>query len=145
MNSNSKTAPSEPLQSHDQSCPACGGNLIANAFADKIAYSKCDACAGLLMTQTAFEQLKAAWLSESVVDSEPPSIGLPVSNQTVKHCPQCHEEMTTMVDPEQSHVCLDCCASCDLLFFDAGEFTDLKQLTLMDYVWSFMAKLKSGK
>lgn len=126
-----------------QSCPKCDGTLQPQQYAGEIEYAKCDGCAGLLMSELAFEELRNTWLSESIVDPVPFPVGRAVDEITKIICPVCEAEMTTLVDPQQSHVCLDCCQSCELLYFDAGEFTDLKQLTLMDYIWSFLAKLKN--
>ena len=97
------------------------------------------------MSESAFAELKKAWLSESIVDPEPFALGRSAEEEGKISCPSCDKEMTTLVDPEQSHVCLDYCDDCRLLYFDAGEFTDLKQLTLMDYIWSFIAKLNRSK
>lgn len=126
---------------HLKTCPKCSGGLQQESFTDQIAFYRCVDCLGLLMSVSAFEKLKESWLSESIVDPPPFPVGRNDQNETID-CPSCSREMSKMFDSKQTHVCLDYCAECELLYFDAGEFTDLKQLTMMDHLWSFLAKLR---
>jgi Zn-finger nucleic acid-binding protein len=50
------------------------------------------------------------------------------------HCPRCGGEMIQRVDSQQTHIHYETCSECDGSFFDAGEFLDLSQLTLSDYI-----------
>ena len=47
-------------------------------------------------------------------------------------CPECSTVMDKTSDERQTHIWYESCPSCGNLFFDAGEFTDLKYDTLMD-------------
>jgi hypothetical protein len=40
--------------------------------------------------------------------------------------------MLRMVDPAQPHVWYEACKVCNGVFLDAGEFRDLRELTLLD-------------
>jgi len=40
--------------------------------------------------------------------------------------------MIRMVDSEQPHIWFEACKTCNGVFLDAGEFTDLKERTLLD-------------
>jgi len=48
------------------------------------------------------------------------------------NCPKCNDQMITMVDKEQFHIHYELCPSCYGTFFDAGEFRDLKEHTIME-------------
>jgi len=49
-------------------------------------------------------------------------------------CPDCGVRMDKIVDPVQTHIWMEQCSSCNKIFLDAGEFSDLKYETLMDKV-----------
>ena len=49
-------------------------------------------------------------------------------------CPVCHVAMEKITDPVQTHIWMEMCPSCDRVFLDAGEFSDLKYETFMDKV-----------
>jgi Zn-finger nucleic acid-binding protein len=49
--------------------------------------------------------------------------------------------MDRMQDEEQGHITLDVCGACDGVFLDAGELTDIKNITLMDHVRRLLAML----
>lgn len=128
----------------NRECPRCGGHLEDQVFADDLSYQKCHGCSGLLMHEAVFRGLKEAWLSERLVDPIELPVGVKIDESITMNCPSCGDRMDKLIDEVQSHVCLDHCAACELLFFDAGEFTDLKQLTFMDYIWAFLARFKTS-
>ena len=61
-------------------------------------------------------------------------------------CPACgHEQqMIPMVDKDQFHIKYEACPSCYGLFFDAGEFTDLKEHTVIERFRQMMDTLRSN-
>jgi Zn-finger nucleic acid-binding protein len=42
---------------------------------------------------------------------------------------------------DQTHIILDICPACDGVFLDAGELTDIKNVTLMDHVRRLLTML----
>ncbi len=56
------------------------------------------------------------------------------TNQTNRYpCPRCGGGMMRTNDPKQTHIHFEECTSCRGSFFDAGEFTDLAQITISDF------------
>ena len=53
-------------------------------------------------------------------------------------CPEDGVTMVRKTDEQQSHIWYESCTVCGGLYFDAGEFTDLKYDTLMDRVRDFV-------
>ena len=49
-------------------------------------------------------------------------------------CPRCNVPMTTVPDTRQSHIDYETCPECEGTFFDAGEFRDLAEFTLLERI-----------
>jgi NAD-dependent SIR2 family protein deacetylase len=49
-------------------------------------------------------------------------------------CPSCGSSMVRTVVPEQPHIEIERCPACEGVFFDAGELTDLRYVTLVDFI-----------
>ena len=49
-------------------------------------------------------------------------------------CPRCNTRMHTVTDSHQSHIDYEACPSCEGTFFDAGEYRDLADFTLIERV-----------
>jgi len=45
-----------------------------------------------------------------------------------------------MVDPEHPHIWFESCPGCFGVYFDAGEFSDYKEKTVLDFVRSLFSK-----
>ena len=54
-----------------------------------------------------------------------------VSNRVVA-CPRCGQDMEKTFDPDQPHIWYETCKEHGM-FMDAGEFTDFKHETLVDW------------
>ena len=50
------------------------------------------------------------------------------------NCPECGTQMDKVADERQTHIWFEQCPNCEGMFFDAGEFSDLKYDTFMDRV-----------
>jgi Zn-finger nucleic acid-binding protein len=56
-------------------------------------------------------------------------------------CPVCaNTPLTRMVDNDQPHIWFEACPSCNGRFFDAGEFKDLSERSLSDFLKRFSFK-----
>ncbi len=80
-------------------------------------------------------------MSEAIVDIGSPRIGSKLDTLENVHCPVGHGPMTKHADPEQRHIWYEQCDTCEGIFLDAGEFTDLKFKSLLDWVRGLMLKL----
>ena len=78
-------------------------------------------------------------MSEAIVDVGDPRIGQKLNRLENINCPEGHGPMQRRSDDEQRHVWYEECETCHGIFLDAGEFTDLKFKTLMDWVRGLFA------
>ena len=70
-------------------------------------------------------------MSEAL-DRGDPSVGKKYDKIENVKCPECQVVMNKVADEKQTHIWYETCPQCDGMFFDAGEFSDLKYDTLMD-------------
>ncbi|MEM7099717.1 MAG: hypothetical protein AAF541_15730 [Pseudomonadota bacterium] len=73
-------------------------------------------------------------MSEAIVDVGNPKIGQRLDRLENINCPEGHGPMVRCSDEDQRHVWYETCEICNGVFLDAGEFTDLKFKTLLDWV-----------
>ena len=71
---------------------------------------------------------------ETFLDIGSKSIGKKFDKVDDIQCPHCDVPMDKIVDPEQTHIWMEACPSCERIFLDAGEFTDLKYETFSDKI-----------
>ena len=85
------------------------------------------------------ERLKSKRGSE-IIDSGDPKTGR--KNNTIPYvrCPRDGNPMVRMVDPAQPHLWYETCSTCGGAYFDAGEFRDYKNLTVLDFIRDLFAK-----
>jgi len=106
---------------------------------EHIEVDRCTQCKGIwfdLMERELLAQLKG---SESI-DSGDPKAGKRLDDVDRISCPVCETQMIRMVDPVQPHVAFEACKVCNGVFLDAGEFTDLKEYTILDRVKSLFVR-----
>jgi len=58
-------------------------------------------------------------------------------------CPNCGSQMIPMVDRAQPHIRYEACTVCYGVFFDAGEFRDYKERTVLNFFKDLIAKEQS--
>ena len=68
------------------------------------------------------------------LDTGDPRVGAKLDDVPSVPCPEGHGEMLQTMDSEQVHIWYETCETCNGIYLDAGEFTDLKFRTLMDRV-----------
>ncbi len=71
---------------------------------------------------------------ETFLDIGSPAIGKKFDKVEDIQCPHCNVNMDKIVDPNQTHIGMEACPSCDRFFLDAGEFTDLKHDAFSDKI-----------
>jgi Zn-finger nucleic acid-binding protein len=122
-------------------CPKCSKPMESVEFGTDIKVARCTGCGGLFCKSRTLQKLRAEWISDTVLDRGSAALGARHNTMLDIDCPECGTRMKRVKDHEQSHITLDNCSSCDGVFLDAGELTDMKSLTLMDQVRRLLAKL----
>lgn len=119
-------------------CPKCNG-LMETVDFKGFHVEKCSQCEGLWFHNLEHELLKNIEDSE-LLDTGDAKTG--ASYDTVEDylCPNCSGHMVKLVDHEQPHIWYEVCHSCYGVFFDAGEFRDLKEQSFFDTVARFFVK-----
>lgn len=113
-------------------CPKCGGNFVTVAVGS-IEVDRCGSCGGLWFDILEHEDLKAMAPSEGLDTGATPE-SRRNDEQMVVSCPRDGSRMLRMVDATQPHIWLESCPLCHGTYLDAGEFRDLKEHTLMEWV-----------
>ena len=55
-------------------------------------------------------------------------------------CPVCKTQLIRMVDRSQPHIHYEACTTCYGVYFDAGEFRDYKERTVLDFFRDLFTK-----
>lgn len=113
-------------------CPKCSGTLETRTWGRKITVERCDQCAGIWCKPEVLLEMKQEYMSEAVLDVGDPSVGKQFDKLADIKCPECGIVMEKLADERQTHIWFEACSNCGGMFFDAGEFTDLKYDTFMD-------------
>ena len=99
---------------------------------EEIEVDRCINCKGIWFDMLEQEKLKAIENCESL-DIGDPQVGRKQDKTRKVDCPNCHTPMIQMVDRNQPHISYEACTVCYGVFFDAGEFTDYKEYTILDF------------
>ena len=124
-------------------CPKCHASMqevSINTFKGPVVIDRCTQCKGLWFDLGEVELLKKQWMSD-YVDSGDRKVGKEQNKIRDIKCPRCGKPMAEFTDPKQPHIQYEGCEEHGL-YFDAGEFTDYKYETLMDYFRAFIAALR---
>ncbi len=113
-------------------CPKCSGALAEVKYTE-VTVDRCDGCGGIWFDAMEMERLLETQGSQAI-DSGDKSVGRKMDSVDVIPCPRGHvPKMVRMVDHEQTHVWYERCPVCSGTWLDAGEFTDLKHDTIVDW------------
>lgn len=119
-------------------CPKCN-NPMEKVEYESIEVDRCQNCKGIWFDMLEHEHLKEIEGSESI-DIGDPHVPKEFNEMKRVECPVCHTPMIGMVDRRQPHIWYESCATCYGVFFDAGEFKDFKEKTVMDFFKDLFAK-----
>ena len=119
-------------------CPKCGDDMEVVTYA-AIEVDRCVGCKGIWFDMLEHEHLKAIEGSESI-DIGDAEVGKKYRDMHRIQCPVCHTRMIPMIDRNQHHIWYEACTVCYGVFFDAGEFTDYKDETVLDFFRDLFAK-----
>ncbi len=103
-----------------------------------IEVDRCTGCKGLWFDLLEHEKLTGLEDSERI-DTGDRRVGAMWNRFARVDCPVCNTRMIRMVDAGQPHIRFEACQVCGGVFLDAGEFTDLKEHTLLDRVKDLFA------
>lgn len=118
-------------------CPKCDSNFeqLNTSFGD---VERCLNCKGLWLDMLEDEALKDIAVGVDTGDAE---VGKQYNESDDVNCPVCaNSPMLKMVDAKQPHIWFESCSICYGRFFDAGEFKDLSENTISDFIKKFSAK-----
>jgi len=115
-------------------CLKCTGRLAAAHFGQDIEVMRCADCGGIWCTPDAVDLIRTTWLAEAALDIGNPLIGQRLDRVGDIQCPLGHGRLHQRSAADQPHIWYEACPTCNGLFFDAGELTDLKFNTLLDRV-----------
>ena len=111
-------------------CPKCNAEFESLSVGD-IRVERCSNCKGLWFDSLKKDDLLKIDGSETIdIGSE--QVGKQYSELQDIDCPQCNMRMIPMVDKDQFHIKYESCANCYGTFFDAGEYRDLKEHTVLE-------------
>jgi Zn-finger nucleic acid-binding protein len=113
-------------------CPKCGGTL-QRVVQDKIEVERCTQCGGLWFDRLEADRLLKVKGSAAAIDTGDSKVGEQQNEQGQIQCPRCQTLMIRMVDMKQHHIWYESCTVCGGKWFDAGEFKDLQQHSVVDF------------
>ena len=119
-------------------CPKCNSDMEKVTY-ENIQVDRCTNCKGIWFDMLEHEHLKAIENSQSI-DIGEPKVGKEFNKIDKIDCPVCHTQMIRMVDSKQPHIRYEACTICYGVFFDAGEFKDYKEETILDFFRDLFAK-----
>ncbi len=115
---------------HSLQCPKCQQGMVEDRHED-ITIDRCTHCGGLWFDDDEAHQLKNLVGSEAL-DSGDPHVGWTFDSNEDIDCPRCGKQMHKSSDPKQKHIWYEVCDDHGM-FLDAGEFTDFKNETALDW------------
>ena len=121
-------------------CPKCNSDfeLLNTPYGD---VERCTSCKGLWIDIYELDKLKAIADDIDLGDEE---TGKKFNEIDRIFCPVCpNTELLRMVDPKQPHIWFESCPTCYGRFFDAGEFKDLSEYTIFDFLKQFKTKART--
>lgn len=111
-------------------CPKCQSEM-EKVLHQGVEVDRCMQCKGLWFDMLELEKLRRMEGSETI-DIGDECEGQKWNQITRVNCPHCKTRMVHMVDRSQAHIWYEACPTCYGVFFDAGEFRDYKEDTILD-------------
>ncbi|MFT5657349.1 MAG: Zn-finger nucleic acid-binding protein [Gammaproteobacteria bacterium] len=123
-------------------CPKCSEKFESISYGD-IEVERCLGCQGLWFDMLEKEDLVKIEGSETI-DIGSDQVGEKYSNLRNIKCPHCTVKMIPMVDKDQVHIKYESCPICYGAFFDAGEFRDLKERSVLERFMQMLQTLRTN-
>ena len=113
-------------------CPKCQATMEP-VRVDEIEVDRCVRCGGLWFDSQEHEAVRHREAAEQI-DSGPAWMASMHNAQERTYCPRDGTLMARFAPSERPEIRVERCPTCDGSFFDAGEFTQLKEHELGDLV-----------
>lgn len=123
-------------------CPKCSSKFEKVSFGE-IEVERCLGCQGLWFDMLEKDDLVKIEGSEAI-DIGDDQVGDEYDSLQDIKCPQCTVKMLPMVDKDQVHIKYESCPICYGTFFDAGEFRDLKEHTVLERFKEMLGTLRTN-
>ena len=123
-------------------CPKCSSKFEKVSFGE-IEVERCLGCQGLWFDMLEKDDLAKIEGSEAI-DIGDDQVGDEYDSLQDIKCPQCTVKMLPMVDKDQVHIKYESCPICYGTFFDAGEFRDLKEYTVLERFKEMLGTLRTN-
>ena len=117
-------------------CPKCKSEMEIVSI-HEIEVDRCKSCKGIWFDQHELSDAKKMEDS-GPIDIGDSKVGKEQNKNDLIICPKCSTKMIRMVDAQQSHIWFEHCVTCSGNFFDAGEFKDLQEDTIFDFVKTWL-------
>ncbi len=111
-------------------CPKCQSRMETINHGE-ITVGRCTRCGGLWLEALDAERLRDTPGAEAI-DQMQSTWRPPIETADRIDCPRCHGPMIQMTVHRQPHIRYEGCTVCHGVFFDAGEFSDMKRFTLAE-------------
>ena len=117
-------------------CPKCRSDM-EQIMIDGTEIDRCSSCHGLWFDDG---ELAKVHNKETAAVLDIGEVATGKKQNEIEHyrCPRCAGPMNRLVDPEQPHIWFERCGTCRGSFFDAGELTDLVNVTISDFFKRFV-------
>ena len=115
-------------------CPKCQG-IMQSVTTEAGTVDRCQDCGGMWFDRL---EVKSQGAHSSEIDVGDVERGSRFNSIDRINCPKCaNTSLIRMVDNDQPHIWFEACSSCGGRFLDAGEFKDLNERSLFDFVRRF--------
>jgi len=118
---------------NDLICPKCSNDMESHHFGSEIEYHRCSGCHGIWFHADNVGEIESIPMLD-VVDEGDPKMGAVYNRITDIVCPACAKPMRPIEVPRQKHIIIESCEQCSGIFLDAGELTDAKHYTLLEWL-----------
>ena len=119
-------------------CPKCPGAMSTRTYGKKMLIQQCERCGGMFCKPEVLLEMKREWMSDIVLDTGDPRLGSRLNELGDIQCPECAVPMDKTFDAQQKHIWFESCSQCEGMYFDAGEFADLKYDTFIDRIRDYL-------
>jgi len=123
-------------------CPKCNSKFEKIIYKN-IEVERCLGCQGLWFDMLEKEDLVKIDGSEAI-DIGSDQVGAQYNHKHDIKCPKCAVTMLPMVDKDQFDIKYESCQSCYGTFFDAGEFRDLKENSVLKRFTQMLRTLRTN-
>jgi Zn-finger nucleic acid-binding protein len=114
-------------------CPKCDARL-APVQVDEIQVDRCVRCGGIWFDGGEHEAVRQVPGAAPAIDTGPAWQASMHNRQERSYCPRDGTLMIRVAVPDEPTILVERCPRCDGSFFDAGEFSELKDRALSEMV-----------